>query len=969
MRLRILLLGCGLALASPAAPPRFESDIAPLLKARCGACHSAAARQGGLSIESRDDLVKGGKTGAAVIPGNGVDGLLLAMISSGRMPMGGNKLPQNEIERIRSWIEGGALLDGETDKQVTTSEKEVLTVILGAKCFVCHGRRRQEAGLDLQTRESLLRGGKSGPAIVPGKPDESLIVRRIAAQQMPPPKLQERFSVRGLTSDEFEKLKQWIAAGAPSDTDSTAEKPPAFRKEDQQFWAFRPPARPLVPATAPHPIDAFLLDRLKAKNLSFSPQADRSTLIRRLYLDLLGFPPTAAGVRAFVDDPDPRAYENLVDRLLASPHYGERWARYWLDAAGYADSEGGVSNDTIRPFAWRYRDYVIRSLNADKPYDRFLTEQIAGDELFDYKAADEYTPEQIDLLVATGFLRQAPDPTYSTEQNFIPERLNTIATEIEILGSAVMGLTVGCARCHDHKYDPIPTRDYYQLSAIFRPAYDPWDWRVPNQGCVGVGAQCTDDDVRILPLKSAGERKAVEDFNRPVQGSITTLQAQLERLTAPWKDSIRQTRMAALPEAVRGDLQQALDTPENSRTEVHKYLILKFEDTVKVTLEDVRRAFPEHRDEIDALNKQIAAEKKKLKPAPHIRAMFDMGGEPTPVRVLLRGEFTNPGELVSPGVPSILSGLQPYRVEPPRFSTRTSGRRLAFARWLTQPEHPLTARVLVNRIWQGHFGEGLVRSPANFGRTGMPPTHPELLDWLATEFVRQKWSIKAIHRVILTSTAYRQSSKATESALTADPGNELLSRFPLRRLDSDALHDSVLAVAGRLDTTPFGPAVPIVQRPDGEVIAKTDTVGERRSIYLLQRRSLPMTMMNVFDAPLLSPNCIKRGQSTVASQALNLINSDLVRTSAQYLAGRIIDSAGSDVPARINQLFLSVYGRMPSDSEKERVAATLNELTGAWKAGLERTRPPEPVAQTADWKALATVCHTLLNSAEFLYVD
>ncbi len=974
--------------ANPPGPPRFASHILPILRENCLQCHSGDSPQAELSLQTVDDILRGGKSGPAVVLRKPVESPLLTMVSSGAMPMGGKPLGKQEIALIRNWIENGAHGDtpgsSEPAKAATrVTEREVMATILGAKCLSCHGRRRQEANLDLRTRESLLRGGKSGPAIVPGDPANSLLVRRIVTGEMPPPELQEEFSVRGLTSDELEKLRSWLAAGAPADNDEPvefqAEEDPLVSAADRQFWSFQSPRRSAVPkvkrsvkrnGSVRTPIDAFLLGELEKKRLDFAEEADRLTLMRRAYFDLVGLPPSPEEIESYRVDPRPDAYERLVDRLLESPRYGERWARYWLDAAGYADSEGAVSADSIRPNAYRYRDYVIRSLNADKPYDQFLIEQIAGDELFDYKSVDEYTPEQIDKLVATGFLRMGPDSTYSTEQNTMPERLAVVATQIEIFSTTVMGLTIGCARCHDHKYDPLPQRDYYRLSAALQTAYDPYDWLSPNLGCIGVGANCDETNTRLLLLLSTRQQREVEEANAPTQKRIDELEERLQEKAAPLREKLAAEKIGKLPETVRKDLRDALEIEPQKRTGVQKYLVGRFESALNVTQEEIAERFEDFGEEAQPIQTQIDAEKKKLKPKPRIRALFDMGGEPTATRILLRGEFTNQGPLVDPGVPSVLSvGLTPYQLERPNWSTGTTGRRLALARWLTQPEHPLTARVMVNRIWQHHFGTGLVTTPGNFGSNGTPPTHPELLDWLATEFVQRGWSLKAMHRLIMTSSVYRQSSRAAADVLGVDPGNRLLSRFPLRRLDADALRDSILKVAGRLDTTPFGPADEVEVRPDGEVVATPTERGYRRSIYVLQRRSKPVTALETFDAPLLTPNCLRRSHSTVSSQALQLENSELVRESARYMAGRVIDAAGDDPQEQIKRVYWTTLSRPPTAEETRQAEETLRGLIREWRTHLESEMPAEPIAGKARWLALASLCHIYLNSAEFLYVN
>ena len=980
-----LLIVAGFPAQAPAAgspqSPRFESHILPIFQENCLQCHDSKTRQAGLSLETLEDVFKGGESGPAIVPRKPADSTLLTMVSSETMPLVGDPLSDSEIGLIRSWIEKGAPgkdTEGE-QASIPVTEREIMAAVLGAKCLTCHGRRRQEAGLDLRTREGLLKGGKSGPAIVPGRPDESLLVRRIAAQEMPPPELQEKFSVRGLTSAEFDKLRRWISAGALADGEKPlqfrVEEDPLISDEDRRFWSFQPPKRPAAPDVKQskqvrNAIDAFLLAKLEEADLGFSEEADRLTLMRRIYLDLTGLPPSPEEIESYLADQSPLAYERLVDRLLASPRYGERSARYWLDAVGYADSEGAAGDDAIRPHAYRYRDYVIRSFSADKPYDQFLIEQIAGDELFDYKQVDAYSPEQVDKLVATGFLRMGPDSTYSTEQNYLPERFDVVATQIEILTTALMGLTMGCARCHDHKYDPLPQRDFYRLSAILQSSYDPYDWLSPNIQCIGVGADCDESTTRLLLLPSVLEIREVEEYNIPIQEKIVGLKQSLEQKTDSLREQLIEERLAKLPENLREDLRRALDVKPQDRQEVQTYLVGSFESLLKVTLKELSDRFEGFSEEAKEIEDQIKAEEKKLKSKPSIRALFDMGGEPTANRILMRGEYTMPGPLVSPGVPSVLSvGVAPYRVERPDWSTETTGRRLAWAKWLTQPNHPLTARVMVNRLWQQHFGEGLVRTLGNFGRMGSPPSHPKLLDWLATEFVSQGWSIKAMHRVIMTSTAYRQSTRADREAQVADPSNRLLSRFPLRRLDADALRDSILNIAGRLDTTPFGPADELDVRKDGEVVAKATQRGYRRSIYLLQRRSTPVTMLEVFDAPLLFPNCLKRPHSTVSSQALQLENSDLVRSSSRYMAGRVIDAAGGDLQKQIERVYWATLTRPPSRKEAKAAQAALHELTGEWQRHLESEVPAEPIAEKARWLGLASLCHVYLNSAEFLYVN
>lgn len=943
--------------APPDKTPDFTSDVRPILQAKCWSCHGETSPQAGLSLRTADSILRGGKSGPAVKPGSSTGSLLIEKVVSNAMPPGQGKLNPTEITLLRSWVDH---LSGAANREVT--ENDVLP-IFQMRCVVCHGKRKQEAGLDLRSQASRLRGGKSGPALVPGKPDQSLLMQKISAGQMPPPKLLFEYFVRPPTSTEVETLRKWIAAGAPpapKEVVTETANDPLVSDQDRAFWSFQPPKRPSIPIVrnadlVRNPIDAFLLEKLQAKNLTFSPAADRLMLLRRACLDLTGLPPTPGQIREFLDDQRPDAYERLIDRLLASPHYGERWAQFWLNAAGYSDSEGIIDEDRIRPNAWRYRDYVIRSLNADKPYDQFLTEQIAGDELVNYKHTKEATPEIIDKLVATGFLRMVPDGTYSPANGSVAERMNVIADEMEVLSSSVMGLTVGCARCHNHKYDPIPQRDYYRLSAILQTAYDPYDWVKPTE--------------RNLDVAFAKDRREVASINEPIEAGIKRQEKALEEKAAPLRAKVISERLASLPESVRGDLQTLLSTDVGKRTPIQIYLADKFQETLKVTNEDLAKQFPEFKTQLDSTNKAIAQEKKNLRDKPDIRALYEMGGDPSPAYLLRRGDAQSIGEAVQPGTPSVLrAGLNPYKAVSPWEDT--SGRRLALARWLVQPNHPLTARVMVNRIWMHHFGRGLVASPANFGRNGVAPSHPELLDWLATEFVRAGWSMKTMHKLIMTSAAYRQGSAIDAERRSVDAENILLSRMPLRRMDAEQLYDSILEVTGRMDTSQFGPSVAVDTRAGGEVIAKgKKETGWRRAIYTLQRRTTPVTMLDVFDQPPMSPNCIERAYSTVPTQALQMMNSGVVRDHARFWAGRLIDEFGDNQQQQIEQAYLQALSRRPTSDEITKAIEDISKLTTHWEAYLKQQNDEAPRRAAARWSALASFCHELLNSAEFAYID
>ena len=977
----ILLIGFqSSSIAQVSKTPTFESAILPVLEARCVACHSGQTPQAQLNLQTKSAILTGGKSGRAIVVGSSEKSLLVEKIVSGSMPPVGEKLTAAEIALIRLWIDKGVPAEGEVSqvaakKSVTAVTENEVMPIFQMRCTVCHGKRKQEGGLDLRTQASRLKGGKSGPALVPGKPEESLLMKKVLSGEMPPAKMLYEFAVRPPSSSEVEVLRHWIEAGAPASPKTAmavqAGTAPLVSDEDRKFWSFQPPLRPAVPTVQQQglvrtPVDAFLLQELEAKSLTYSTPAERLTLLRRATLDLTGLPPSQAEIESYVNADRSDAYEKLVDRLLESPQYGERWGQFWLNAAGYSDSEGIKEEDRIRPDAWRYRDYVIRSFNSDKPYDQFLLEQIAGDELVDYKHAKQVTPALVDKLAATGFLRMVSDPTYSPSNASIPERINVIADEIEVLGSSVMGLTVGCARCHNHKYDPIPQRDYYQLGAILQTAYDPYDWQIPSEDRLGSMKFSS----RSLDIALESEQQETTRFNAPIEAEIKRLEAAQELRTEPLRERLLEERLAVLPASVGDELKAIIATPESKRSDVQKYLADKFQDTLKITPGDLAKRFDEISPELKKSQKAIAEQRQRLRPKPQIRALYDMGGEPSAAYLMLRGDAQTPGERVQPGVPAVLrAGLVPYTIVPPPANPESSGRRLALARWLIQPNHPLTARVMANRIWMHHFGRGLVATPANFGRTGAPPSHPALLDWLASEFVRSGWSMKAMHRLIMTSSAYRQSSRFTPAVQAADPDNVLLSRMPMRRLEAEELYDSILKVAGSYDPTPFGPPVEIEVKPEGEVVAKGTKDGWRRSVYVLQRRKTPVTILEVFDLPPMSPNCVERRQSTVPTQALQMMNSDLVQQHSRYLGGRLIDELGSDREKQVRALYLRALSRPPTPQEIQRATRDIDALTEYWTAHLAQEKSEAPVRATAEWRALADFCKAMLSSAAFLYVD
>ena len=955
---------------SPASRPLFEKDVQPILMANCVRCHGAERKRAGLDLRTWQGIFQGSESGRVVVPEKAEESPLYLMVHEGKMPPKKGRLSAADVETIRRWIQGGAL-SASQEKEDTgrltgvaaVTQHDVLPVLL-RHCTVCHGAQRREAGLDLRSKAAMLRGGKSGPALAPGKPEQSLLLRKIRDGQMPPPDRLLQASVQPMTTAETEQLARWIALGAPEASSKPAET--LVTDKDRDFWAFRPPRPVNVPSVrhpgrVRNPIDAFILHQLEQQGWCLAPEADRLTLLRRASFDLTGLPPTPEEIRSFLGDRDPLAYEKAIDRLLASPRYGERWGRYWLDLAGYADSEGKRSVDPVRPFAYRYRDYVIRSFNADKPYDRFLLEQIAGDELADYEHAPAITPEIMDNLVATGFLRMAPDGTGSDVVNYVSDRLEVINDEIEVFSSAVLGLTIKCARCHSHKYDPIPQRDYYRLAAIFKGAYDENDWLRP--GVVANQSQGNVMGHRLLPYATSDERRQREAHNRGVRERTEALQRALATREQALRQKYLDERLARLPEVLHSDLRRMLATPPARRDAVQKYLAEKFEKDLHFDQAALRKLDAGFRKAVEDTNRQVKILQGQLLPEPAIRALWDRG-EPSPTFVYRRGDYLNPGELVEPGVPAVLTeGQTPFVVQPPWPGARQTGRRLALARWLVRPDHPLTARVLVNRLWKYHFGRGLVATLDNFGHTGARPSHPELLDWLAREFVRQGWSIKAMHRLLMTSRTYRQMSAADPELEQRDPENRLLGRMPLRRLEGEALYDTLLLAAGRLEERPYGPPDPVQVRPDGLVTPVETSKGWRRSIYVLQRRTEIPTLLVNFDLPQMNPNCIERDDSTVAPQALYLLNNAWVHELAGAFAHRVRAEAGTEPARQVERVYLVALGRPPTAEEKAAGLQALTKLSTAWG------EHEKPGRDEAAQRALASLCHTVFNSAAFLYVD
>ena len=964
---------------SPAPPPEFQTDLLPILRTHCLRCHNSEARLAGLDLSTEASLLQGSASGSVLVPGQPRESPLYRMVHEGLMPPDKQTEPsQSEVATLRAWIAslpapGSSEHASTSQSQLpTVSQREVIPLML-LHCTACHGQRMQEAGLDLRSKASMLKGGKSGPAIVPGKPEESLIVQRIRAREMPPSEREVEASLRPMSARGLEQLVRWISLGAPEVNGNVRDEEngsdPLVSDEDRRFWSFQPPrATPppmpgsVDPSRLRNPVDAFIATKLQEKGLRLSPEADRLMLIRRASFDLTGLPPEPDEVRRFLADPDPAAYEALIERLLDSPRYGERWGRHWLDLVGYSD----------RRHAWRYRDYVIRSFNAGKPYDRFLLEQLAGDELADLTDQAVLTREVMDNLIATGFLRMVNDVTGNRLTNFVSHRIQVVSEQIQIFSSSLLGLTMGCARCHNHKFDPIPQRDYYRLAALFKGAFDEHDWLPPA---------ITDDpnrpmlakETRVLPFftpmanpfRLHEESARRESHNGKINGEIESLQAALKQKAKPVEERFINLRLAELPEELRPDLREMLDTPPADRTPAQKELAGKYEQGLKIRFSDLEDIDPDYRKASQETARKVKLLRARLRPEPLIRALWDRGS-PSPTYILRRGDPMSPGRWVEPGVPAVLTrGHSPLAITPPWEGAQKTGRRLALARWLVGPDHPLTARVMVNRIWKHHFGRGIVSTLGNFGRTGARPTHPELLDWLAVEFVRQRWNLKAMHRLIMTSATYRQSSRVTPLHERLDSQNLWLSRMPLRRMDAEVLRDTLFLISHRLDETPGGLPDPVRQRKDGLATSVPTPRGWRRSIYVRQQTSHRMgasnpTILDTFDFPEMTPNCLERVESTVVPQALHLLNDGTVRGLADSLAERARREAGSDPSRGIEEAYWIVLNRPPTLEEQAVSRQALAELEkSAGSAGEEEVSR----------QALAKFCHTLLNSAGFLYID
>jgi hypothetical protein len=738
--------------------------------------------------------------------------------------------------------------------------------ILREYCLDCHGATNKlEGGLDLRLVRFMHLGGDSGPSLAANDPEQSLIWQRIAKNEMPPGEAK-------VTPEKKEMLRRWIAAGAPTMRPEPDQIGPGvpLTEEERAYWAYQPIQRPAITlrpnSLARTQLDA-LIENAMPSELTLSPDASRLTLIRRVYIDLLGLLPTADQVRYWSENANENWYELMVEQVLQSPAYGERWARHWLDAAGYADSDGVTLADAERPWASQYRDYVIRALNDDKPLDRFIVEQLAGDELAGAQQGD-WTETQIECLTATGFLRMAADGTGSGDNS--PESRNrTIADTMQIVGSTLLSSSMNCAQCHDHRYDPISHRDYFAIRAVFEPALDWQNWKTPNE--------------RLVSLYTAADRQQAAALEEEAQKIAQEKNAKQSEYMKQALDK----ELMKYEEPLRAELRSAYETAADKRSDPQKMLLDKY-PSVNISPGVLYQYLPDAAEDLKKYDARIAEVRAKKPVERFLQALVEPANHSVVTKLFHRGDFNQPTEEVKPGRLAVLVPEgEATSLPDDDTSIPTTGRRLAFARWLTQSDkpNPLLVRSLVNRIWMHHFGRGIVSTPGDFGRLGNTPSHPEVLQWLATEMIDKQWSLKELQRVILTSTVYRQSSSRNSVGDAVDPDNLLYWRKPIQRLDAEAVRDAILQTAGELNRTMFGPPLALIEDDAGQV--SIDPSQPRRSVYAKWRRTQPVALLQTFDAPVMGVNCDVRPASTVPTQALMLMNGDFAIAQAQKLAQRI----------------------------------------------------------------------------------
>ena len=875
-------------LCADEAVDHFESKVRPVLIKNCYACHTKA-RKGGLRLDSREAILKGGKSGPAIEVGNPKNSLLIQAVSRthARLKMPPQqRLEPHEVTALIEWVEQGAVW---VQSPSEFFQRQVQP-LLKKNCISCHGVS-PKGGLRLDSRQAVLKGGKSGAAVIPGHPEKSLLIKAVGYQheklKMPPKK--------ALSKSQVATLVRWVAEGAAWDSPAPAEVA-AFEVDPElrNFWSFQPVVQPKVPRVAEsawkrNPVDAFVFSRLQQEGLKPGKEASKRVLLRRATYDLIGLPPSRQEVADFLADDSPRAFEKVIDRLLASRHYGERWGRHWLDVVRYADTAGDAADYPI-PEAYKYRNYVIDAFNKDKPYDQFVKEQLAGDLL-----AAENDDQRWEQLIATGYIAI----TRRIGVGPLNLRHITIENTIDNLGRTFLGLTIGCARCHDHKFDPIPTADYYALYGIF--------------------------DSTVYPHPGSEKQPRRRHFvyrigKQQAEEMLQPFQAALDSWNAREREKFREFQSFQ---------NMKVTTPGRSREIVWK--------------------------ELQALREQRAETLKQF-PAMEI-AYAVQEGDPHDVKVQVAGDPKAPGGLVQRGFLGILGGAK-------LPAEATGSGRQQLADWITNPGNPLTARVAVNRIWQHHFGQGLVKTASDFGVRGTPPTHPQLLDYLANYFVREGWSIKKMHRLIMLSRVYQLASSNIDRNSAVDPDNVYLWRANRRRLDAEQLRDSILAFSGTLDRTPgqrhpFPHRRSYFYRQHEPFNANYPT--RRRSVYLMQQRIQKNPYLDLFDGPDGNVPFATRKATTTTLQALYLMNSSFVHEQSRLISQRLL-SQSADTEQDVQSVYQVVFGRPAQSAEVARAVAFLAQSVSQ----LAASGSDEKNRQQQAW---AGYVRGMISSNEFMFID
>jgi hypothetical protein len=790
--------------------------------------------------------------------------------------------------------------------------KSEIQPVLEKNCVGCHGLQQKMAGLDLSSFATMMQGSTSGPVIAPGKPERSLLWKMIENDQMP----------KGgkLSVADKQLIRAYIEQGRfptqATESEGEIQKREAARitADDRNWWSFKKPVKAPVPAVANKDqvrtgIDAFVLSELEKKGWKMEPEADRITLIRRAYFDLTGLAPTAAEVKVFVEDKSDNAWEKVVDYLLASPHYGEQWGRHWLDVAGYSDSRGDAG-DSDREAVWKYRDYVIHAFNNNKPINRFLVEQMAGDQLVNYKPGTQPAPDQVGPLTATGFLRTTADITDNQTIYEVDKYFDAQQKAMETSLSAVMGVTIQCARCHDHKFDPILQRDYYKMMSIYQAVWDPENWLA---GDLNFGPW---PSRMVLNMDDSSRAAWIKDVTSNDSKAIRRMDDLLEATYQRYRAELKAGRDIS-DEGKR--LQIHKDIEADPDLEVDRNALKDF-----ISDQELEKRFAELGKWKDEIQQKRYSRKNPSKiPPNYIEAAWDVSKTPSSTYILARGNYLAPGSAVQPGIPLVLDNpAHPLEFPDPRKHPEWNGtnRRLILANWMTSSDNPLVPRVFVNRVWQWHFGEGIVRSVDDFGTQGAKPTNPPLLDYLAVSFEEHNWDLKWLTKEIMMSQVYRQASAEVPQYLAVDPSDKLLWRKAPMRLEAETIRDSMLEVSGLLSTEMFGKQEPIKRGPDGQWMEddKKGAGQNRRSIYLTQTRTRWVNFLHVLDCPdMTSDHQDERFRSSLPIQSLALMNSQLVMRASKALTDKVLERTNNNRDEAVTLAFEEMYNRPPTAREAE----------------------------------------------------